>query len=105
MKDKAHVGEFHTQPLNPNDPKIQTAAMTLAEGLIEREGGGVAFAVGTLIVALEVVLTGVLHMDTPMPEQNVQSVRKLLDALTANVMLHAECCRHINGVTETAVIH
>ena len=89
--------------VNPNDRIVQAAAEETATTLVTQLG--VAKAVGVAVVVVERMLIAILHMETPMPEQNVEMVQRLLSQLEAGVMDHEECCYTINGATGKVTVH
>lgn len=89
--------------VDPNSEHVQQQARKLAEALIESLG--IADTIGVLLVSTETVLTGILHLETPMVEGNVDTITRLLDSLKAAVLSHESCARRINKVTSKERVH
>lgn len=75
-----------------NDEKVQIAGRALAEELLKKFGE--PMAIGATVVAVEELLTAVMHTSTPYPEHNIKYVRELLQALLDRVMSHEDCAHH-----------
>lgn len=80
-------------------PEVNAAANAMLEKLIAEQG--LATTTKLLAVAMTKLLVGILHLDTPEPELNIQTIEKVLLEMTERVSDHFECCRH-NGTEQNA---
>jgi hypothetical protein len=87
-------GGLHFHSSETVTPEMSACAETLVNGLLKV--CDLMMTISILTTALEVVLSGVLHQETPMPETNITSVGNILENLRAGVMHHASCALHIN---------
>lgn len=90
--------------VDPNRPDIQEKANKLAQMLVQRYGPGDSIAVALILT--EELMSGVLHLESPMPEANIDMITRLLKTLTSNVLQHGRCARLLNDTkTVNGVAH
>lgn len=57
---------------------------------------GLGGAIARLVSATEQALEHVLHLESPLWEQNVAGIEKICTVMTENVMKHRSCAQRIN---------
>lgn len=81
--------------VDPNRQDLRQAALLLVTGLVGIHG--IADAIGIMVLGTEDILTTMMHIDSPFPEANIETIRTLLTALLGRVMSHADCCSPDRG--------
>lgn len=84
------------------DDAATTDAEQIVRVLVAQHGLGGATA--RLVSATEQLLSGVLHLRSPLWEQNAVNVGNLCATLTANVLQHRDCARDVNAAGDTAMV-
>ena len=88
------IGEVTRIHVDPGNEQVHAQAKALLKGLIE--SAGLPVTIGVLLVALESVLIGILHHQSPMPEANAAVVEDIVTSLRDGVLAHKNCATH-NG--------
>jgi hypothetical protein len=85
-----------------DDPQVQEYATKLLNGLVQKLD--IARATAILFVALKGAFFVVLHAENPMPETNVDSMRKVVGSLSELIDEHEHCGRRVEA-TGTDSVH
>lgn len=94
---------FQVAEVDVNDPLTQALSQEIVATTVKTLGPGRALAV--LLASVEEVLCTLMHVQTPMPEAHIESIKKMLDTLRASVLSHEECLRGVNADTRPPVVH
>lgn len=101
MTERAFTKEEQTVfQVNTGDTELQMQAQRLIAVLSLQHD--IAEIGGVLFVALQEVLLLVLHMESPMPEMNIQAMENLIETLKENLAEHYDCHIHATEYRKAA---
>lgn len=95
--------QYNEVSCDPNDPVIKGAARILGQDLMTKLGPEKAISI--LAVALGGAMISILHMDVPLPEVNIATIKALLADLERNVLDHVPCAEAIGKELTGGKVH
>lgn len=87
-------GEAAEIVIDTANARQQRVGKKLMLQLFDQLGPGRATTV--LYVALTEALIGILHIESPMPEVNIEAIHQLLATLSENTANHEDCAIHLS---------
>lgn len=85
-------GEYTQFVVDTGSDELQGAGKRLLAALEKQKD--LVYAIGVLHVALTWGYLGLLHKESPMPEDTIQQIYKLIDAMKHHVEEHEDCHRN-----------
>lgn len=87
-------GEYQELRADTTDPEVRAIGRRLTEALVQHVG--LAKATAVLTSAVTEIYLAVLHIESPMPEANIASIRTLVDSIKTNTEQHEECAKRLS---------